>query len=70
MDQNMAANERDVALDTVKNDLAALQREISTVKKRSFEVVGQRVVDQPIQSMLIAFAAGLICSKLFLRRFL
>jgi hypothetical protein len=40
------------------------------VKKRSFEVVGQRVVDQPIQSVLIAFAAGLICSKLFLRRFL
>jgi ElaB/YqjD/DUF883 family membrane-anchored ribosome-binding protein len=69
MDQNMAATHgRDVALDTVKNDLAALQREIATVKRRSFKAVEQRVTDQPVQSMLIAFAAGLICSKLLLRR--
>ena len=63
-------NGRDVALDTVKSDLVALQHELETVKRRSFDMVERRVTDQPIQSVLVAFAAGIICSKLFLRRFL
>lgn len=61
---------RDFALDTVKNDVAALQHELGVVRQRSLSLVEERVSAQPIQSLLIAFAAGLICSKLLLRRFL
>jgi ElaB/YqjD/DUF883 family membrane-anchored ribosome-binding protein len=64
------SNGRDIALDTVKSDLVALQHELEAVKRRSLDVVERRVANQPVQSVLIAFAAGIICSKLFLRRFL
>ena len=58
-----AAAGRDAALDTVKNDIVALQHEFDVVRQRSVGLVQDRVNAHPLQSVLVAFAAGLKVSS-------
>ncbi|HVA12420.1 MAG TPA: hypothetical protein VNF99_04150 [Stellaceae bacterium] len=53
---------------TIKSDVVALKRELDDVRRQSLDVVGRRIGEQPLQSMLIAAAVGFVCSRLLAHR--
>ncbi len=53
---------------TIKSDVAALKRELDGVRRQSLDVVGRRIGEQPLQSMLVAFAIGFVSSRLLAHR--
>jgi hypothetical protein len=60
----------DIDLGTIKNDIAALQHELDGFRRQSLNSVEQYVSGQPLQSMIIAFAAGFVVSRLLRHRLL
>lgn len=64
MDASSGKTQRDVALETVKNDLVALQQALDGVRRRSASVVERQILEQPFQSVLVAFAAGFVFSRI------
>lgn len=64
MDASSGHTQRDVALDTIKNDLVALQRALDGVRRQSTNVIERQILDQPFQSVLVAFAAGFVFSRI------
>jgi ElaB/YqjD/DUF883 family membrane-anchored ribosome-binding protein len=60
---------RDLAIETIKNDLVALQNALDHVRQQSTAVAERQILDQPFQSVAIAFAAGFIVSRLVAHRF-
>jgi ElaB/YqjD/DUF883 family membrane-anchored ribosome-binding protein len=60
--------QRDVAMDTIKHDLAELQVALDGVRRRSANTVQQQILQQPFQSVAIAFAAGFVISRIFARK--
>ncbi len=59
---------RDVAMETIKRDLAQLQSALDGVRRRSTNTIQRQILDQPFQSVAIAFAAGFVISRLFARK--
>lgn len=55
--------QRDIAIETIKRDLAELQDALDAVRRRSTNVVQRQIHDQPFQSVAIAFAAGFVFSR-------
>jgi ElaB/YqjD/DUF883 family membrane-anchored ribosome-binding protein len=55
--------QRDVAIETIKRDLAELQDALDAVRRRSTSVVQRQILAQPFQSVAIAFAAGFVVSR-------
>src|SRR5687767_9903331 len=54
---------QDIA-DDLGDDVAELYKDLSKKGRRTAKVVGQRVEEQPIASLLLAFSAGFILSKI------
>jgi ElaB/YqjD/DUF883 family membrane-anchored ribosome-binding protein len=52
------------AVETIKRDLAELQSALDGVRRRSTSVVQRQILDQPFQSVAIAFAVGFVFSHL------
>lgn len=63
MDASSGHTQRDVALDTIKSDLVALQRALDGVRRQSTNAIERQILEQPFQSVLVAFAAGFIFSR-------
>ena len=59
-----SGTQRDVALDTIKRDLTALQSALEHMRQQSVGVAKRQILDQPFGSVAIAFAAGFILSRL------
>lgn len=55
---------RDNALETIKRDLVELQTALDGLRQQSTNVVERQIVEQPFQSLRIAFLAGFVCSRL------
>ncbi|HEY1504598.1 MAG TPA: hypothetical protein VGF92_09885 [Stellaceae bacterium] len=55
--------QRDVAIETIKHDLAELQDALDGVRRRSTSAVQRQILAQPFQSVAIAFAAGFVVSR-------
>jgi ElaB/YqjD/DUF883 family membrane-anchored ribosome-binding protein len=55
------------AAERISGTAANVYDNVSKQGKRSAEAVSQHVEEQPISSLLIAFAAGFVFSKLFTR---
>jgi len=55
---------RDDALETIKRDLVELQSALAGLRQQSTNVMERQIVDQPFQSLVIAFLAGFLCSRL------
>jgi ElaB/YqjD/DUF883 family membrane-anchored ribosome-binding protein len=53
-----------VAIETIKRDLAELQSALEGVRRQSTTAVERHIQAQPFQSMAIAFAAGFVASRL------
>jgi ElaB/YqjD/DUF883 family membrane-anchored ribosome-binding protein len=64
-----SGTQRDIAIETIKSDLVALQGALEQFRQRSTTVVGRQILDRPFQSVAAAFAAGFILSQLVTRRF-
>jgi len=63
MDASNGHTQRDVAIETIKHDLAELQGALDAIRRRSTSVVERQIVDQPVQSVAVAFAAGFVVSR-------
>lgn len=57
---------RDFA-DDVGDEMNGLYKDVAKKGRRTAKAVGRHVEDQPITSLLIAFSAGFVMSKLFSR---
>jgi ElaB/YqjD/DUF883 family membrane-anchored ribosome-binding protein len=64
-----SGTQRDIALDTVKRDLLALQEALDHVRRQSANVIERQILKQPFQSVIAAFAVGFLVSRLAARRF-
>jgi ElaB/YqjD/DUF883 family membrane-anchored ribosome-binding protein len=64
MDASSDHAQRDVAIDTIKRDLVALQNALAAMRQQSTNAVERRILEQPFQSVGIAFVAGCIFSRL------
>lgn len=64
MDASSMRGQREIALETIKNDLLALQNALDEVRRQSTNVVQRQIVEQPFQSITVAFAAGFVFSRL------
>jgi ElaB/YqjD/DUF883 family membrane-anchored ribosome-binding protein len=60
--------QRDVAVDTIKRDLAELQSALDGVRRQSTSAIQRQILDQPFQSVAIAFAVGFVVSRIFARK--
>jgi ElaB/YqjD/DUF883 family membrane-anchored ribosome-binding protein len=60
--------QRDVAVDTIKKDLAELQSALDGVRRQSTNAIQRQILDQPFQSVAIAFAVGFVISRIFARK--
>jgi hypothetical protein len=63
MDASSGHTQRDVDLETVKSDLIALQQALDGFRRRSTSIVERQILEQPFQSVLVAFAAGFVFSR-------
>ena len=68
MDTSDGYAQRDVALDTIKRDLVALQNALDNVRRQSTNMVERQILEQPFQSVAVAFAAGFVFSRLLASR--
>jgi ElaB/YqjD/DUF883 family membrane-anchored ribosome-binding protein len=68
MDASSEHAQRDVALETIKRDLIALQNALGNVRRQSTNVVERQILEQPFQSVAVAFAAGFVFSRLLASR--
>ncbi len=59
----MDASTRDDAFATIKHDLVELQSALDSVRRRSTNVIERQILDQPFQSVAVAFAAGFVISR-------
>ena len=66
----MDASTRDDALETIKHDLVELQSALDSVRRRSTNVIEQQILEQPFQSVAVAFAAGFIISRILAHKLL
>lgn len=57
-----------VAVETIKRDLAELQSALDGVRRQSTNAIQRQILDQPFQSVAIAFAAGFVISRIFARK--
>ncbi len=64
MDASSVFGRGDDALDTIKRDLSDLQHALDAVRRQSTNVIERQILEQPFQSVGIAFAAGFIVSRL------
>jgi len=66
----MDASTRDDALDTIKHDLVELQSALDSVRRRSTNVIERQILEQPFQSVAVAFAAGFVVSRILAHKLL
>jgi len=66
--QTSNGHTRDVAMETIKQDLSQLQTALDGVRKRSTTTVQRQILEQPFQAVAIAFAAGFVISRIFARK--
>jgi ElaB/YqjD/DUF883 family membrane-anchored ribosome-binding protein len=66
--QTSNGHTRDVAMETIKQDLSQLQTALDGVRKRSATTVQRQILEQPFQAVAIAFAAGFVISRIFARK--
>jgi ElaB/YqjD/DUF883 family membrane-anchored ribosome-binding protein len=66
--QTSNGHARDVAMETIKQDLSQLQSALDGVRKRSTTTIQRQILDQPFQAVAIAFAAGFVISRLVARK--
>jgi ElaB/YqjD/DUF883 family membrane-anchored ribosome-binding protein len=57
-----------VAVETIKQDLAELQSALDGVRRQSTKSLQRQILDQPFQSVAIAFAAGFVFSRILARK--
>ncbi|HWE71807.1 MAG TPA: hypothetical protein VG328_01495 [Stellaceae bacterium] len=62
--------QRDVAIETIKQDLAELQGALNGVRRQSANALQQQIHAQPFQSMAIAFAVGFVVSRIVAHKLL
>lgn len=60
---------REAALDTIKQDLLELQSALDQVRRQSANAIERQILEQPFGSVIAAFAAGFIVSRLAAWRF-
>ena len=58
---------RDMA-DDIQDDAADLYKDFSKRGKKTVQAMEKQLDDQPIVSLLMAFAAGFVISKIFFRK--
>lgn len=61
-------SERDLALDTIKQDLVQLQSALDQVRRQSANAIERQILEQPFGSVVAAFALGFVVSRLVARR--
>jgi ElaB/YqjD/DUF883 family membrane-anchored ribosome-binding protein len=66
--QTSNGHTRDVAMETIKQDLSQLQTALDGVRQRSTKTIQRQILDQPFQAVAIAFAAGFVVSRIFARK--
>jgi ElaB/YqjD/DUF883 family membrane-anchored ribosome-binding protein len=66
--QTSNGHTRDVAMETIKQDLSQLQTALDGVRQRSTKTIQRQILDQPFQAVAIAFAAGFVISRLVARK--
>ena len=68
MDASSGRTQREVAFDTIKSDLVALQSALDGVRRQSTNAIERQIHDQPFQSVAVAFAAGFVFSRILASR--
>ena len=63
MDTSSGFSQHNVAIETIKRDLVALQDALGSVRRQSTNAIERQIVEQPFQSVAVAFAAGFIFSR-------
>jgi hypothetical protein len=64
-----SGTQRDIAIETIKSDLVALQGALEHMRQQSTAAAERKILERPFQSMAAAFAAGFILSRLVAHRF-
>jgi ElaB/YqjD/DUF883 family membrane-anchored ribosome-binding protein len=70
MDASNGRAKRDVAIETIKQDLLDLQGALDGVRRQSAGALQRQVLAQPFQSIAIAFAAGFVISRIVAHKLL
>jgi ElaB/YqjD/DUF883 family membrane-anchored ribosome-binding protein len=68
MDVLAGSQRRDASLATIRSDLLELQNALDAIRRQSTTVIERQIVEQPFQSIGIAFAAGFVFSRLLSSR--
>jgi ElaB/YqjD/DUF883 family membrane-anchored ribosome-binding protein len=63
-----SGTQRDIALETIKSDLVALQSALTHIRRQSANVIERQIFDRPFRSVAAAFAIGFIASRLLAHR--
>jgi ElaB/YqjD/DUF883 family membrane-anchored ribosome-binding protein len=64
MDASNGRSQRDVAMETIKQDLLDLQSALDGVRRQSTGALQRQILAQPFQSVAMAFAAGFVISRI------